>query len=100
MHAKTSPQLPTYVPYLELLPPHVRKEMFSLYNGALDRNSRGQVDIKHFFEMLLDQYIDADYGKPGEYGLPSRTSKRCVVLGHVIRICKLTFVPCGIWVFH
>ena len=99
MLARSSSQFPDYIPYVELAPAHVRRELFSKYKGSLPLNSRGQVNIKVFFELLLNQYLNDDYGEDGIYGLSTLSSKRCAVLAHVIGICeykKSSLVPRGI----
>ena len=88
MLARSSSQFPDYIPYIELAPAHVRQELFSRYKGALPLNARGQVNIKVFFELLLNQYIGDDFGEEGVYGLATLSSKRCAVLAHVIDLCK------------
>lgn len=88
MLGKERHQLPTYVPYVDFLPAHVRQELFSRAKTPPEKNAKGQVKVKLFFEHLLDQYLDCDYGEPDNCAMPTMTSKRCANLAHVIEICE------------
>lgn len=88
MLSKHSSQLPTYIPYMDMLPSHVRNEIFSLLKRPLELNRLGRANIKVFLELILDQFLDADYGEPEIYGSSMLSSKRCAALGHVIYLCK------------
>ena len=100
MLSKESMQLPTYIPYVDFLPHQIRFEIFSQLKRPLEKDSRGEVKVKIFFELLLDQYLDADYGEPESCDMPRMVSKRSANLCHVIRLCKfdlsMSIVPRGI----
>lgn len=80
--------LPLYIPYVDFLPHQIRYEIFSQLKRPLEKDSRGDVKVKLFFELMLDEYLDADYGAPDSFDMPRMVSKRSANLCHVIRLCK------------
>ena len=91
MLSKNSVQLPLYIPYVDFLPHQIRYEIFSQLERSLEKDSRGDVKVKLFFELMLDQYLDADYGAPDSFDMPRMVSKRSANLCHIIRLCKSSY---------